>query len=132
MDNLVTIWSFPYQHQLLTIRAQMEAEGIKTYTHDELTIQIDPLFSNAIGGIKLIVEKHDERRANEILAEAGYVKKEERRASQLMNRLLNYIEGLPFFSGMDADKRILLIIGLGVVVVAYVIYLLRSCFGLSD
>jgi hypothetical protein len=127
MSDLVTVWSFSYQHQLLTIRAQMEAEGIKTYTHDELTIQIDPLFSNAIGGIKLLVDKHDVRRANEILAEAGYIKKEERKTGQFIQGLLNYIDELPVFRSMDSERRIFVIIALAVILLAYIIYLFTLC-----
>lgn len=128
MSDLITIWSFAYQHQMITLRAQMEAEGIKTYTQDELTVQIDPLYSNAIGGIKLLVDKHDARRANEILAEAGYLKREERKSGQLLQGLLNYIGRLPVFRGMDSENRILIVISLGAVAAAYIIYLLTLCF----
>ena len=41
--------------------------GIECYLKDEYTVTIDPLLSNAIGGIKLIVKKRDEAKARKML-----------------------------------------------------------------
>jgi hypothetical protein len=128
MPNLVTIWSFSYQHQLLTIRAQMEAEGIETFTGDELTIQIDPLYSNALGGIKLMVHQQDVTRATEILAEAGYVKREEPTEKQFLPRLLRYIDELPLLSNLNSEHRVFAFTAVAVILVAFLLYLLTLCF----
>ena len=127
MSELVTIWSFSYQHQMLTVRAQMEAEGIETFTGDELTIQIDPLYSNAIGGIKLMVHEQDVPRATEILAESGYVKKDERKTEQLLQKLLRYIDDLPFFRNLNSEQRFFAITAITVILLAFIIYLLTLC-----
>jgi putative signal transducing protein len=37
------------------ILSRLEQEGIKAYLQDEHTVTIDPIISNAIGGIKLMV-----------------------------------------------------------------------------
>ena len=34
---------------------RLEEEGIKVYLKDEHTVTIDPILSNAIGGVKLMV-----------------------------------------------------------------------------
>lgn len=41
--------------------------GIECYLKDEYTVTIDPLLSNAIGGIKLFVKKTDESEARRML-----------------------------------------------------------------
>ncbi len=51
------------------ILQRLEAEGIRAYLQDEHTVTIDPLLSNAIGGIKLMVYKDQLPRALELLRE---------------------------------------------------------------
>lgn len=46
---------------------RLEAEGIRAYLQDEHTVTINPLFSNAIGGIKLMVYGEQVARAQELL-----------------------------------------------------------------
>ena len=41
--------------------------GIECYLKDEYTVTIDPLLSNAIGGIKLVVKKRNEVEARKML-----------------------------------------------------------------
>ena len=45
----------------------MESEGIEVFLQDENTINTDPLLSNAIGGVKLLVRKEDVMFAKQIL-----------------------------------------------------------------
>ena len=47
--------------------ARLDEEGITCYLKDEYTVTIDPLLSNAIGGIKLIVKKTDEPEARKMM-----------------------------------------------------------------
>jgi len=46
---------------------QLEEHGIKGYLQDEFSVTIDPILTNAIGGIKLIVSEHDVREATTVL-----------------------------------------------------------------
>lgn len=46
---------------------RLEAEGIRAYLQDEHTVTIDPILSNAIGGIKLMVFEEQLPRAQELL-----------------------------------------------------------------
>ena len=48
---------------------QLEEEGIKAYLQDENTVTIDPMLSNAIGGIKLMVHDEDLSRAKSLMEE---------------------------------------------------------------
>lgn len=72
-EVLVTVATFSFQHQLLLVKSMLESEGIPCFTKDELTIQIQPLFSIPLGGIKLQVFESDVERALSILHESGYL-----------------------------------------------------------
>jgi hypothetical protein len=48
---------------------RLQEEGILCWLKDENTVTVDPLLSIAIGGIKLMVAKHQEERARELLGE---------------------------------------------------------------
>jgi len=67
--NLVTIKTFSYDHETLIYEPRFKAEGIQYFLKDQKTVAIDPLVSNAIGGIKLQVNVEDEERARALVAE---------------------------------------------------------------
>lgn len=46
---------------------RLEAEGIRAYLQDEYTVTIDPILTNAVGGIKLMVLQDQSQRALELL-----------------------------------------------------------------
>ena len=124
MLNLVTIWTFPYQHQLLIIRGRLEAEGIVTYAQDELTIQVDPLYSNALGGIKLMVNEDDVTRANEILAESGMVMKEDKPGFEFLQAFNQFSNRLPVVGTLSQESRLFILLGLFVLLLGGAIYFL--------
>lgn len=49
------------------ILARLDEEGVACYLKDEYTVTIDPILSNAVGGIKLMVAPADFDRAKELL-----------------------------------------------------------------
>lgn len=49
---------------------RLKEEFINCYLQDEYTVTIDPLLSNAIGGIKLMVAESQAQRAFELLQPA--------------------------------------------------------------
>ena len=66
-NTFTTIARFQYSTEAQIVKGRLEADGIKVFLTDNLTIDTDPLVSNAIGGVKLKVlsEQYDE--AKEIL-----------------------------------------------------------------
>jgi Putative prokaryotic signal transducing protein len=60
--ELVTVQSFDNYFSANILLTRLQAEGIECYLKDENTVTIDPILSNAIGGIKLVVKKEDEDR----------------------------------------------------------------------
>ncbi len=55
----------------------LESENIRCWLKDENTVTIDPILTNAVGGIKLMVAKDQLTRAKEILALIESGRKEE-------------------------------------------------------
>ena len=77
-ENLVTIITFVYPHELGISRSLLESEEIECFVPDELTTNIQPFLSNAFGGIRLQVRESDVQRATEILINGGFIKREDR------------------------------------------------------
>ena len=122
MPNLVTIWTFPYQHQLLIIRGRLEAEGIETFAQDELTIQVDPLYSNALGGIKLMVHQEDVARATEILAGSGFVKEKEKQPFEFLQVFFDATAKLPVIGKLSFGRRVIILIPSVIIFIAAILY----------
>jgi len=76
-DKFVTVLTFTFPYEVAIVRGRLESEGITCFTQDELTVQVNPFYSNAIGGVKLQVIESDLERAIEILKETGYIKEED-------------------------------------------------------
>ena len=69
MDKLVTLRTYVYPIEAAIFRCKLEAAGIECYLKNELTVQVNPLYSNAIGGVQLQVNEEDVETAEEILCE---------------------------------------------------------------
>ena len=65
--ELVTVKTFDNYFLASIILTRLQSDGIECYLKDEHTVTIDPILSNAIGGIKLVVKKEDEAAANKLL-----------------------------------------------------------------
>ncbi|MBE9488936.1 MAG: DUF2007 domain-containing protein [Bacteroidetes bacterium] len=66
-ETFKTIAVFQYSSEAQIIKGRLEFDGIEVFLFDNLTIDTDPLISNAIGGVKLKVLSHQEVEAKEIL-----------------------------------------------------------------
>src|ERR1700745_2165967 len=65
----VTIRTFDNYFSANILLTRLRHEGVECYLKDEYTVTIDPLLSNAIGGIKLVVKESDAKVAYEKLRE---------------------------------------------------------------
>ena len=66
--NRVTVKTFDTSVNAHLFRIELENEGIECFIYDEETITMDPLLSNAIGGIKVKINAKDIDRTKEFLA----------------------------------------------------------------
>jgi predicted RNA-binding Zn-ribbon protein involved in translation (DUF1610 family) len=65
--NMITLRSFDNYFYANIMLTKMEDAGIECWLKDENTVTIDPLLSNAIGGIKLVVKETDVEDATKLL-----------------------------------------------------------------
>jgi DNA-directed RNA polymerase subunit M/transcription elongation factor TFIIS len=65
--DFVTIRTFQNYFSAHILLTRLRSLGVECYLKDEFTVTIDPILSNAVGGIKLIVKKEKEEEAYEIL-----------------------------------------------------------------
>lgn len=63
----VTVKTFDNNMDAQMLKSRIESEGIKCFLFDEETVTINPLFAQAIGGIKLKVLQEDVPKVREIL-----------------------------------------------------------------
>ncbi|WP_194766227.1 putative signal transducing protein [Tamlana sp. I1] len=66
-NRFKTIARFQYSTEAQIVKGRLEAEGIQVFLSDNLTIDTDPLVSNAIGGVKLKVLSEQALKAQHIL-----------------------------------------------------------------
>ncbi|WP_299112503.1 DUF2007 domain-containing protein [uncultured Winogradskyella sp.] len=58
-DNYTILAVFEYSTEAQLIKSKLDSEGVQTMLMDEKTIDSDPLISQAIGGVKLLVHNDD-------------------------------------------------------------------------
>jgi len=69
-DSIFTlIGRFQYSSEAMIYKGKIESEGIEVYMRDTATVDANPLYSNAVGGIKLYVKNEDAEKANQILSQ---------------------------------------------------------------
>jgi len=123
-NRFVTIITVSYPEQLAVIRGYLEAEGIECFVQDELTVQVNPFYSNAVGGVKLQVRESDKEEACEILRSAGYVLDEDEHTetSPFMTKLDNITSKFPLLKRIRFEARLLIIITLLITIFVLGIY----------
>jgi predicted RNA-binding Zn-ribbon protein involved in translation (DUF1610 family) len=65
--ELVTVRTFTNYFSANILLSKLRDGGIKCFLKDEYTVTMDPLLMNAVGGIKLVVNKDDEAEVLDIL-----------------------------------------------------------------
>ncbi len=73
MNDFKVIQVFMYPQDAYLAKAFLESEGIPVFLQDELTTQVFNFYSNAIGGVKMLVPSTEEEKAVELLKEGGFV-----------------------------------------------------------
>ena len=67
MESFKTIAVFNYQHETVVLKHLLEQEEIPYFFENEMTLSVMPLYSNALGGIKLKVHPEDFEQVQQIL-----------------------------------------------------------------
>ena len=59
MMELVVVRTFNNYFSANILLTKLQDAGIRCYLKDEYTVTMDPLLTNAVGGIKLVIDKKD-------------------------------------------------------------------------
>src|ERR1700761_5028481 len=70
-DKIITLESYYDPMLAHIIRTRLEANGIPCFIADENTIGANPLYNQAVGGVKVKVFERDLQRCHEVLAAEG-------------------------------------------------------------
>ncbi len=70
-DKIITFESYYDPMLAHIVRSRLEANGISCFIADENIIGANPLYNNAVGGVKLKIFEKDIERCREILATEG-------------------------------------------------------------
>ena len=106
MEDLVTVATFNFTHELYPVKIQLEHAGIACFIKDEYTVQVNPYLSAAVGGVKLQVMGKDYDAAMLLLKEIGYLDEEAKgRVPDGIAGKLRQIHLLDPFFGQDRPQR---------------------------
>lgn len=69
MESFITIAIFDYAHEIAILKHRLDQEGLQYYFENEATASIIPMYSIALGGIKLKIHPNDAELVKQILSE---------------------------------------------------------------
>lgn len=85
MSNWRVAISLTFPSQAHMVQGYLESEGIDTMLKDELTTQVNNFYSNALGGVKVLVKEEDLENAQLILQKGGYLNPEKKSKVERVN-----------------------------------------------
>lgn len=124
MENWITVISFTYPHEAHLAKGKLESEGIEVIIKDELTAQVNNFYSNAIGGVKLLVRDFDFDNANQILVESGYIKEMNPLPNKFWTRFDKLTSKLPLIGKSIIELRLIILVALTLIILSIPIVLL--------
>lgn len=70
-EKFTLLRRFQYTSEAIIYQGKLESQGIEVFLRDNNIVDSNPLYSNAVGGVKLYVKTEDFERANAILGEVN-------------------------------------------------------------
>lgn len=68
-EQFKLVSTYQYSSEAIIFKGKLESEGIEVFLRDNITIDTDPLVSNAIGGVKMYVRTEDFEKSASILSQ---------------------------------------------------------------
>lgn len=68
-EKFKLVSTYQYSSEAIIFKGKLESEGIEVFLRDNISIDTDPLVSNAIGGVKMYVATENFERSVSILSE---------------------------------------------------------------
>lgn len=112
MNKWKIILTFTYPHEVHIVKGKLESEGISVQIRDELTAQVNNSFSDAIGGVKLLVEEKNYEKAKNILTESGQIKEPKQIENTLLNQFDKISSKLPLIGKSIIELRLIILVAL--------------------
>lgn len=92
--SLVTVKIFNYPNDYYMAKAFLESAEISCFAQDEFISQVNPLYTNAVGGIKMQVMEEQAEDAVKLLIEGGFAKPEDYEIPESMRRIEKIVNWL--------------------------------------
>ena len=106
MSKLIKIIEFVYPYEAHLAKGLLESSNIEVVIKDELTVQVNNFYSNAIGGVKLLVEESQVEQALSILKEGGYINPQIHKEKIKLERFsTEYKKKCPYCESLDVVKK---------------------------
>ncbi len=127
MQDWITVISFTYPHEAHMAKAKLESEGIDVQITNELTTQVHNFYSNAIGGVEMLVRESDVEKAEIILIKSGYIKEQSNTDNKTHSSLDRFTSKFPLIGNTVFEFRVIMLIAIILIIVAIplTIWLLR-------
>ena len=121
-NERVTVATFTYPPQAAILKGRLESEGIECFLKDELTTQVNPFYSNAIGGVKLQVWQEDAPQAIALLKEWGYpVDDGDKGFEECATKMVRYTQKIPLINKYPIEKRYTILLLILALVLTFII-----------
>ncbi|GEL10383.1 hypothetical protein SAMN05192550_0584 [Flavobacterium glycines] len=72
METFITIATFDYVHEIEILKHRLDQESLQYFFENEIMSSIAPMYSTALGGIKLKIHPNDFQTVKAILQEMKY------------------------------------------------------------
>lgn len=105
-DIFTTVLVVSYAHETATIVSLLESEGIECNLKDEIIVEMNPLYSNAIGGIKIQVRESEREKALSVLREGGYLQDRNTENDGSPSFIERFTSNIPFIRKLDISYRL--------------------------
>ncbi|HLA54863.1 MAG TPA: hypothetical protein VK623_02080 [Flavobacterium sp.] len=69
MEDFITVAVFNYPHEITILKHRLNLEGIPYFFENETSVSVVPMYSIALGGIKLKIHPNDSETVRKILDE---------------------------------------------------------------
>ena len=70
-EQFKLIGRYQYSSEAIIYKGKLESEGLEVYIRDNNIVDSNPLYSNAVGGIKLFVKSEDFEKAQLVLSDVS-------------------------------------------------------------
>ena len=125
MEKFITVATFQYPHEAYVLRTKLESQGVRVFLKDELTVQVHNFLSNAIGGVKLQIRESDLKKALPLLADAGFLERNDTQKPAYLNWIDKRTNNMPIIKNWPVELKAFFVAGL-IVTSAIVFFFLFS------